>query len=225
MTRPDLAFAFSELSKFVQSPGPAHWKAAVRTLQYLRGTYEQGITYSDPGPARRDRIEGWVDSDYAADPDTRRSVTGYVLSMNNGPVSWCSKHQSCTTLSSAEAEFVATSICWQEVIYLCALLTSLGFPPNGPTCIWEDNAACIQMSENPTHADRARHIDTRLYFLRDMVRDGIVKLIKVPGTENVADALTKSLPAPAFEKHRTYLWGLGVPFSACWASLTDWSSI
>eukprot|EP00961_Rhodomonas_salina_P280708 3791931-Rhodomonas_salina.1 len=71
------------------------------------------------------------------------------------------------------------------------------------------------MSENPTHADRARHIDTRLYFLRDMVRDSVVKLIKVPGTENVADALTKSLPAPAFEKHRTYLWGPGVPFSAC----------
>eukprot|EP00961_Rhodomonas_salina_P243498 3290549-Rhodomonas_salina.1 len=101
MTRPDLAFAFSELSKFVQSPGPAHWKAA-------------GITYSDPGPARRDRIEGWVDSDYAADPDTRRSVTGYVLSINNGPVSWRSKRQSCTTLSSAEAEFVAASICGQE---------------------------------------------------------------------------------------------------------------
>eukprot|EP00961_Rhodomonas_salina_P116443 1567241-Rhodomonas_salina.2 len=50
------------------------------------------------------------------------------------------------------------------------------------------------MSENPTHADRARHIDTRLYFLRDMVRDGVVKLIKIPGTENVADGLTKSRP-------------------------------
>eukprot|EP00961_Rhodomonas_salina_P082685 1111126-Rhodomonas_salina.1 len=73
------------------------------------------------------------------------------------------------------------------------------------------------MSENPTvtHTDRARHIDTSLYFLRDMVRDSLVKLIKVPGTENVADALTKSLPAPAFEKHWTYLWGSGIPFSAC----------
>ena len=81
------------------------------------------------------------------------------------------------------------------------------------------------MSENPTHADRARHIDTRIYFLRDMVRDGVVKLVKVPGTENVADALTKSLPAPSFEKHRTYLWGSGVPFSALWTSLPDWKSV
>eukprot|EP00961_Rhodomonas_salina_P254654 3441337-Rhodomonas_salina.1 len=60
-----------------------------------------------------------------------------------------------------------------------------------------------------------------------MVRDGVVKLIKVPGTENVADALTKSLPAPAFEKHRTYLWGSGVPFkfSALWTTLPAWASV
>eukprot|EP00961_Rhodomonas_salina_P272582 3683322-Rhodomonas_salina.1 len=64
--------------------------------------------------------------------------------MNNGLVSWRSKRQSCTTLSSAEAEFVAASICGQEVIYLRALLTGLGFPPLGPTMLWEDNAACIQ---------------------------------------------------------------------------------
>ena len=225
MTRPDLAFAFSELSKFVQAPGLQHWKSVLRTLQYLRGTYNQGITYSDPGADRRDRLEGWVDSDFAADPDTRRSVTGYVLSINNGPISWKSKRQSCTTLSSAEAEFVAASICGQELIYVRSLLAGLGFQQIGPTVIWEDNAACIAMSENPTHADRARHIDTRIYFLRDMVRDGIVKLKKVPGQNNVSDALTKSLPAPAFEKHREYLWGSGVPFSAFWATLPDWQHV
>ena len=118
MTRPDLAFAFSELSKFIQAPGIRHWQSVQRTLQYLRGTYDQGITYSDPGREKRDVLEGWVDSDFAADPDTRRSVTGYVLSLNNGPVSWKSKRQCCTTLSSAEAEFVAASICGQELIYV-----------------------------------------------------------------------------------------------------------
>eukprot|EP00961_Rhodomonas_salina_P284591 3846514-Rhodomonas_salina.1 len=65
---------------------------------------------------------GWVDSDFVADPDTRRSVTGYVLSLNNGPVSWKSKRQDCVTLSSAEAEYVAASMCAQEVVYIRALL-------------------------------------------------------------------------------------------------------
>eukprot|EP00961_Rhodomonas_salina_P110386 1485563-Rhodomonas_salina.1 len=127
MTRPDLAFAFAELSKFVQNPGQVHLKAARRTLAYLAGTADKGVTYSRPALDKHvNRLYGWVDSDYAADLDTRRSVTGYVVSMNNGPVSWCAKRQSCTTLSSAEAEFVAASMCGQEVIYLRNLLRDLG---------------------------------------------------------------------------------------------------
>eukprot|EP00961_Rhodomonas_salina_P263706 3564258-Rhodomonas_salina.1 len=104
MTRPDLAFAFAELSKFVQNPGPVHLKAARRTLTYLAGSPDKGLTYSRPALDKHvNRLYGWVDSDYAADPDTRRSVTGYVVSLNNRPVSWRAKRQSCTTLSSAEA--------------------------------------------------------------------------------------------------------------------------
>ena len=49
MTRPDLAFAYSQLSKFVQYPGVVHLQAAERVLQYVRGTYDQGITYCDLG--------------------------------------------------------------------------------------------------------------------------------------------------------------------------------
>ena len=118
MTRPDLAYAYAELSKFCQCPGIVHLQAAERVLQYLRGTYEQGITFRDPGEGLRHKLGGWVDSDFAADPDTSRSVSGYILSLNGGPVAWKSKRQSCTTLSSVEAEFVAASICGQEVIYL-----------------------------------------------------------------------------------------------------------
>eukprot|EP00961_Rhodomonas_salina_P260038 3514085-Rhodomonas_salina.1 len=81
-TRPDLSFAYSELSKFVLFPGAAHLKAAERVLQYLMGTYEHGLTYRRLDERRRNHLEGCVDSDYAADPDTRQSVTGYVMSMN-----------------------------------------------------------------------------------------------------------------------------------------------
>jgi hypothetical protein len=52
MTRPDLAFTYFQLSKFVQSPGPVHLAAAERALAYLRGTYNEGITYCDPGEER-----------------------------------------------------------------------------------------------------------------------------------------------------------------------------
>eukprot|EP00961_Rhodomonas_salina_P126713 1707756-Rhodomonas_salina.1 len=69
MTRCDLAFAYTELSKFVQSPGVVHLAAAERVLQFLRGTYEDGLVYLDPGPGQRNVLSGWVDSDYALDPN------------------------------------------------------------------------------------------------------------------------------------------------------------
>eukprot|EP00961_Rhodomonas_salina_P183425 2475620-Rhodomonas_salina.1 len=133
MTSCDLASAYAELSKFVQLQGPVHLTAAEHALQYLRGTYKEGLVYSDPGTPRRNCLEGWVDSDYALDPDTCKSVTGYVLSLNNVPVSWKVKRQDCMTLSSAEAELVAASMCGQEV---------------SPTKVWEDNATCIQIANN-----------------------------------------------------------------------------
>jgi hypothetical protein len=95
MTRPDSAFTYSQLSKFVQSPGPVHLAAAERALAYLRGTYNEGITYCDPGEERLNKPTGWVDSDFAADPDTRKSMTGYLFSLNGGAVSWRSSRQGC----------------------------------------------------------------------------------------------------------------------------------
>ena len=127
---------------------------------------------------------------------------------------WKSSRQVGVTLSSSEAEFVAASQAGQEVVYLRALLRGFGYPQVGATEIWEDNASCIMMSENPTNRDRSRHVDVKVHFLRDLVRDGHVKLLKCAGTQNVSDALTKSLPRPTFEKHREYIIGTRVPFSA-----------
>eukprot|EP00961_Rhodomonas_salina_P238524 3223774-Rhodomonas_salina.1 len=73
MTRPDLAFSYTELSQFAANPGQKHIDAAEHMLRYLAGTTDCGITYTDPGPKCRNILVGWVDSDYAADPDTRRS--------------------------------------------------------------------------------------------------------------------------------------------------------
>eukprot|EP00961_Rhodomonas_salina_P036810 494871-Rhodomonas_salina.1 len=81
------------------------------------------------------------------------------------------------------------------------------------------------MSENPVNRERSRHIDTRVYFIRDLVNDGVLKLVKVPGVDNVADALTKSVPFPTLDKHRKYLWGSGVPFSAYFTTVSEWKGL
>jgi hypothetical protein len=76
------------------------------------------------------------------------------------------------------------------------------------------------MSENPTNRDQCRHVDMKVHFLRDLVRDGHVKLLKCAGPLNVSDALTKSMHRAAFEKHREFMVGTRVPFSAFYAKTT-----
>ena len=134
--------------------------------------------------------------------------------MNGAPISWKAKRQDCVTLSSAEAEYVAASMCGQEVLYVRSLLLGFGKEQTTPTEIREDNAACIQMSENPVNHEFTRHINVRLYFCRDLVRDGVLVLKKCAGTHNVADALTKSLPSPSFNKHRPWLIGTREEYQA-----------
>ena len=90
MTRPDLAWSYFELSKYVQNPGKAHMDAAHLVLRYLRATYDQAIVY-ERNDNLANTISGWVDSDWAADLDSRRSHTGYVLILSGAAVFWKSR--------------------------------------------------------------------------------------------------------------------------------------
>ena len=221
MTRPDLAFAYNELSKFVQYPGEKHWECGRRVLQYLRGTYDRGIKWHDPGSGKRHNLLAYVDSDFAACKDTRRSQTGYLVTMNGGPVSWRAKRQSSVTLSSAEAEFVAASLCGVEILYTRELMKGFGLEQKKPTILLEDNESCRLMASNPVNRERSRHIDTRVHWLRELVKNKILKVVKVKGTENPSDALTKSVPAPTLEKHREYLMGTRVPFQVFYGQVAS----
>ena len=113
---------------------------------------------------------------------------------------------------------MAASQADQEVVDLRELLKVFGHPQKKTTEIWEESS-CIMMSENPTNRDRSRHVDVKVHYLCDLVRDDHVKLVKCVGTQNVSDTLTKSLTRPAFEKHREHMWGTRVPFSAFFSTV------
>jgi hypothetical protein len=110
-----------------------------RVLAYVKGTLNQGLSYHDPRVGKSNKLSGWVTSDFASDIDTRKSVTGYLMGFNGGPVSWKASRQGGVTLISSEAEFVAASQAGQEVIYLRGLLKGFAYLQHGPREIWEDN--------------------------------------------------------------------------------------
>ncbi|XP_033212120.1 secreted RxLR effector protein 161-like [Belonocnema kinseyi] len=76
-TRPDIAYAVSSLSQFNQNPGKAYWLSAKRVLRYLKGTRNCGLNFRRKG----DELFGYVDADWGAGLDDRRSYTGYVFKL------------------------------------------------------------------------------------------------------------------------------------------------
>jgi len=121
-------------------------------------------------------------------------------------------HCTCR-LSTSEAEFVAASQAGQEAIYLRETLTDFEFSQTQATLLYEDNLACVAMSENPVRRKFSRPIDIRKYFVRELVLAGFLKLVPLRTHKMVADALTKSLPSPAFIGHRQIMTG-HTPFAA-----------
>jgi hypothetical protein len=219
-TRPDISHAYSELSKFVQCPGQKHMDADEYCPKYLAGTVNLCIHYgrtkdSETEGRQLNRLWGWVDADFAADLVTRRSHTGYIIMMNGGPISWKSVKQKSVSLSTAESEWYAASEAGKELLYLRIIMREFGFPQIWPSHLYEDSRAVIAMAENPSNRKGARHIDTRGHFIDQLVKDHIIKLVPCRTNKMVADALTKNLPAPAFEQHRAVMLGEDeAPFTA-----------
>jgi hypothetical protein len=180
--------------------------AAEHVLRYLHDTYELGIRYHRDA-FHSDQLWGWVDTDWEGDIETRRSHTGYDLMLNGGPVSWKSRRQDSMGLSTSETEYMTDSLCDQEVVYIRAILRDFGVTQTQPMLIYEDNLACIVMSVNPVRRKYSRHIDIRRHYIRELCLGNLVKLVPLRTNLMVAHALTKSLPAPGLERHRSVIMG------------------
>ena len=99
VTRPDISCAIDQLSQFLNNPSSKHILTIKWVLHYLQGTSSLGITYHPPLL----RLTGYSDADWTGDIDTRRSIIGYVVMLNNGAIVWGSKWQSTVALSTMEA--------------------------------------------------------------------------------------------------------------------------
>jgi len=127
--------------------------------------------------------------------------------MNGGPISWKCRRQDNVSVSTSEAEFVTASQAGQEAMYLRELFTDFGFSQTKATFLYEDNLACVAMSENPVRRKFSRHIDIREYYVHKLVLNGFLKLVPLRTHKMVADALNKSLLSPVFVGHRQIMTG------------------
>jgi hypothetical protein len=194
----DTSFTVSSLARFCNSAGPSHWAALHHLMEYLEGFPSFKLIYR-----RRtgvdDGLSGFADADWG-NSSSRRSTSGNLCLYNRSPISWRSKQQKTTALSTAEAEYYAASTEATEVLYLRNLLESMGFAQRGPTPVYEDNTACIEWGNHIIGGrERAKHIDIRKHFAREVIENGQMKLIRVDTANQLADILTKPLHFPQWQ--------------------------
>ena len=162
MTRPDIAFAVSSLSQFLESPRTTHLQAVARVFHYLSGTKELKLTLGGSDPT----IHGYSNSDWASHIH-RHSISGFAFFVGKGVVSWSSKKQPIITLSSTEAEYVALTHSSKEIIWFHKLLTDFSsiFKFDLPTTLHCDNQGAIRLSKDSTFHGRTKHIDVHFHFV------------------------------------------------------------
>ncbi|GJU24867.1 putative ribonuclease H-like domain-containing protein [Tanacetum coccineum] len=137
------------------------------------------------------------DADYARCKDTFKSTSGGAQFLGEKLVSWSSKKQDCTTLSTAEAEYVSLSACCAQVLWMRTQLTDYGFHFN-KIPIYYDSKSAIAISCNPVQHSRTKHIAVRYHFIKEHVEKGTIELYFVKTDYQLADLFTKALPVDRF---------------------------
>ena len=120
-----------------------------------------------------------------------------MFNLFGGAVLWMSKKQSVVALSTTEAEYMAATHASKEAIFLQRLRSSMGLV-QGAIRIDCDSQSAIFLAKNPAYHSNTKHIDVQYHFVRDMIEDKKVLLVKVDTLKNIVDALTKSMSSEKF---------------------------
>eukprot|EP00253_Pinus_taeda_P029682 PITA_29682 len=147
-------------------------------------------------------LVGFTDSDWAGDPDDRKSTVGYMFTLGSGPITWACKKQGVISLSSAEAEYRGAVEASKEDLWLRQILLEFGFQQQHPTTLWCDNQSAIQLWKYPIQHQRSKHIELHIHFIRKLIHDLILEVQYCSTDDQAVDIFTKALTESKFTKLR-----------------------
>lgn len=201
-TRPDISYAVNIMSQFQANPGIFHWNGLLRILGYIISTKLFKLNLS----TNNMQLKVYSDADFASNRDDRTSMSGQLLLLGEAPIFWRTFKQKCISLSTMESEFVAMTEAAKELIWYdrilkeCITRNIISEPKTEPTLLG-DNTASIDFISSPIENCRTKHIDVKLFFIRNLVFDKALIVKYIPSKKNLADAFTRPLT-----KHDLYVF-------------------
>lgn len=123
LTPLDIAYVVNQACQHMHRPSSSHWLAIKRILRYLKCTINHGLHLHPSLPTALHNVSY---SDWAGNPNDRRSVNGFVIFLGSNPISWSSKKQQTVARSSTESEYESLANATTELIWIQSLLGELG---------------------------------------------------------------------------------------------------
>ena len=197
----------------MHAPNEVHWKSMEHCIRYVRYTRSRCLVIKPSGAwdgkdkSFKFKIRGRSDSNYATDKETRRSITGSVVYLNDAIVMFQSSTQKHVTLSVTEAELAALVSCVQDMLYVYRIIISLDLQVELPIVVELDNSGARDLANSWSVGGRTRHVDTRQFFIRDLKEQGLLVFKHISGTENEANIFTKNTDALTLHKHTAKMCG------------------
>jgi hypothetical protein len=214
-TRPDIAFAVSQVARFSHNPKQSHARAVKMIVRYLSRTWDMGTVVR---PTNTLLIDCYVDADFAGlynrDPHSSstsaKSRLGYIISLGGVPLVWRSQLQSEISLATQESEYSSLSQSLRTVLPLRQLLIevtdALGLQAALRATIharvFEDNNGAYLLATNQRITRRTKYYLVKWHHFWDAVKRGDIEVKKIGTLEQRADYLTKGLAREAFERIR-----------------------
>ncbi|KAI0507536.1 hypothetical protein KFK09_013662 [Dendrobium nobile] len=209
LTRPDIAYSVNQLSQHLHKPDASHIYLLKRLLRYIQGTSDYGL----PLIKSDLYLTSFSNADWAGDPITRKSTSGYCSFLGKSLVAWTVKKQHTVARSSTESEYRALAALTADVIWLRRILSDFGISHSSPTDVYCDNMSAIALANNPVFHARTKHIEIDHRFLRDHIEQKTLRLLPISTTDQVADIFTKPLTTPRFQYLRDKLSVVSRPIS------------
>ena len=125
------------------------------------------------------KLVGSVDSDWATDAATRRSVSGMVIYFAGGAIHFKTKYQNVVAHSSTEAEFIAACDAAKMALYLRSILEDIGIEQSEATMIYEDNTGALLMANAKQPTRRTRHMEIKHFPIQDWVELDFIVLEQI----------------------------------------------